>query len=104
MKEKFFVSIVLPLITNIMAIISSYILALNLDVQLMGDWAYINTIVSISFLFINVGIDYIHYQYSGKENFEELSGSYLFLKILSLFLNLTIVFFVIMILGLWTKD
>jgi len=104
MKEKFVVSIVLPFTTTLFLIFSNYILALNLDINLMGDWAYLNSIIAIGFLFINVGFDSIHYQYSGKKNFDDYSGSYLLLKFSLLIINIILTLSLIFITNLWNSS
>jgi len=66
----------------------------------MGTWAYLISVITLGFLFINVGFDAIHYQYSGKENFKDYAGSYLSLKLVLLIMNLSLTFIIIAISGL----
>lgn len=103
MKEKFVISIVLPFATNLLTIFANYFLALNFDVAIIGNWAYLNTIVAIGFLFINLGFDSIHYQYSSKNNFDDYTGSYVFIKFFLLLANISLTLILITSFGLWTS-
>ncbi len=97
MKEKFIFTIFSQLISNFAIVISHYFLALYLEIELMGTWALLNSIINLGFIFINLGIDSIHFQYSGKKNFDSYFGSYLFIKLFLIFLNLVFSIFLIFI-------
>ncbi|TFF90184.1 MAG: hypothetical protein EU548_04305 [Promethearchaeota archaeon] len=101
MKEKFVISIILPIITNIFSFFASYLLALHLQVQLMEEWLFINSVISLGFLFSDLGLNSIHYQYASKDRFEKYFGSFFLLKIILIFSNLTSTFLFISILKLW---
>lgn len=80
-----------------------YFFALFLDVELMGTWALMNSIIDLSFLFFNIGIESIHYQYSGKKNFDEYFGTFILIKGLLLLLNIGSSFILIFVFELWNS-
>ncbi len=90
MLDKFIFSIFTNLIVRILTIISFYLLILNFSPAFLGLWIFLNSIINIGFLFIDVGLDNIYYQYSGKKNYSETFSSYLTLKIFFLLLNISI--------------
>lgn len=104
MKEKFIISIVTQTGRWIFTFIGSYLFILYLDVGLMGIWALLNSIVNLGFLFINLGFDSIHYQYSGKENFEEYFGSFFLIKLFLLISNIFISILIISLFELWNSE
>jgi O-antigen/teichoic acid export membrane protein len=80
-----------------------YLLTLKLGVDTFGIWIYLNSIINLGFLFINVGLDQIHYQYSGKEDFERYFSTFFFLKIILIIINVFTALIIITILQLWTN-
>jgi len=96
-KEKFIFTLFSQLISNFANVVSHYFLALFLEIELMGTWALLNSIINLGFIFVNLGIDSIHFQYSGKKNFDSYFGSYLFIKLFLIFLNLVFSIFLIFI-------
>ncbi|MHA1438587.1 MAG: hypothetical protein ACTSPD_13520 [Promethearchaeota archaeon] len=101
MKEKFIVSIILQVGFNILAIIAGYLLALNLDVELIGILALLNSIVNIGFIFANIGITSIHYQYSSKDNFDDYFGTFFLLQSLIIILNTAITLLLLTLFQIW---
>ncbi len=95
MKEKFIISLVSQVSSRLIYYFAYYLLFYNLDVQLMGIWALIDGIINLGFLFINIGLDIIHFQYSGKKNSREYFGTYFFLKIIILLVNIFITIIII---------
>jgi O-antigen/teichoic acid export membrane protein len=69
----------------------------------MGTWAYLMSLVTLGFLFINVGFDSIHYQYSGKDNFKDYIGSYLLIKLMLLIINISLTLAIIGFSGLYSS-
>lgn len=82
-------------------IIANYIMALNFDPSLLGTWVFLNSINNLGFMFVSVGFDKIHYQYSSKNDNYNYFGTYLFIKTVLLVLNVLITLSIISILGLW---
>ena len=101
MKEKFIVSIISNLVKNISSLIANYILVLFLDVQLMGTWAFLQSVIHLGFMFSDLGLESIHYQYSGKENYNDFFGTFFTLKLGLLSLNITTSLTLISVLNLW---
>lgn len=101
MKEKFVFSLITGLSSNILFLIASYTLLLKLDIASIGIWVFLNTVVNLGFLFINVGFDSIHYQYSGKENISDYIGTYFMIKVVLLFINVIITLGILAILQIW---
>lgn len=90
MKEKFIISIIFQFTSHLFYLIGSYFLALTLDVELMGIWALICSMVNFGFILADLGVDSIHYQYSGKSDFKDYFGTYFVIRILILLLNIII--------------
>ena len=103
MKEKFILTIVLQTSAYLFSIITNYIFLLIFEVELLGIWAFINSIINLCFLFINIGFDFIHFQYSGKQNFNEYFGTFFVIKIILLITNLGFTFFLIILFQIWTS-
>ncbi|MHA1727885.1 MAG: lipopolysaccharide biosynthesis protein [Promethearchaeota archaeon] len=101
MKEKFVVSIIFPFITQLVLLFAKYILFLKLDAQIMGDWLFLNSSISLGFFFSYLGFDLIHYQYSGKDNFDDYLGSYFAIKILLIIVNIISTILLTHMLGLY---
>lgn len=101
MKEKFVVILVFQLSSYIITFLANYILALNLDVALMGIWAYVGSFINIGFMFFDIGFSLIHYQYSGKPDFKEYFGTFFTIKVILLFLNIGLTLILITAFQLW---
>ena len=98
MKEKFIISIISQVVASLGFFFAFYLLFLELDKNSMGIWALVNSIINLGFLFINVGLNVIHYQYSSKENSSEYFGTFFTIRILLLLLNILVaVIFIITI-------
>jgi len=98
MKEKFIVSLVSQVLSNLIFIFAFYLLFLNLDISTLGIWALLNSIINMGFLLINIGLDTIHYQYSSKKNSSEYFGTFFTIKVVLLLINVIItIFFIIII-------
>ena len=102
MKEKFVFSLITGLSSNVLFLFASYILLLKLDIASIGIWVFLNTVVNLGFLFINVGFDSIHYQYSGKENISDYIGTYFMIKVVLLIINIIITLGLLAILQIWS--
>ncbi|TET60297.1 MAG: hypothetical protein E3J52_04115 [Promethearchaeota archaeon] len=101
MKEKFVFSLITGLSSNVLFLFASYILLLKLDIASIGIWVFLNTVVNLGFLFINIGFDSIHYQYSGKENISDYIGTYFMIKVVLLIINIIITLGLLAILQIW---
>ncbi|MHA1272221.1 MAG: lipopolysaccharide biosynthesis protein [Promethearchaeota archaeon] len=101
MKEKFFLSFTLNILSNLMYLISGYLLALNLEVALLGLWVFLNSLVNLGFLFMDVGFDIIHYQYSGKKEFAKYFSTYFSLKLILLIFNVLFSLLLLFIFNFW---
>ncbi len=107
MKEKFIVSVVSQLVSSIVFTFAFYLLFLNLDKPSLGIWALLNSIINLGFLFINIGLDVIHYQYSGKINYADYFGTFLIIKLFVLLINVVISISLIIIISFtkfWVSD
>ena len=101
MKEKFAISIISQLSSNILQLFAFYLLFLNLDVATLGIWAFLTSIINLGFLFVNIGLDSIHYQYSGKKESSENFGTFFLIKIVLILINVVITFILMLCLQLW---
>lgn len=101
MKEKFVFSLFSNLFINAFNLIAGFILLMNLSVGFLGIWIFLNTICNLGFLFIELGIDTLHYQYSAKKDFSEYFGTFFSIKIVIILLNIVITLILITILQLW---
>jgi O-antigen/teichoic acid export membrane protein len=90
LKEKFVFSLITRLSSNILFLFASYILLLKLDISSIGLWVFLNTGINLGFLFINIGFDSIHTQYSGKENISDYIGTFFMIKVVILIINIII--------------
>lgn len=104
MKEKFVISLISQLSSNIIQLFAYYFLFIKLDVTLLGIWAFLSSIINLGFLFIDIGIDSIHFQYSGKANSSEFFGTYFFIKVLLILVNLAITIILVSALQLWSAN
>ena len=89
MKEKYIISIISQFFSNIIHLLAYYFLFLKLNPETMGIWTFLNSVINIGFLFINIGLDSIQYQYSGKEDSSDYFGTYFFLKIIILMIHIS---------------
>ncbi len=99
MKEKFIISIISQVVASLGFFFAFYLLFLKLDKNSMGIWALVNSIINLGFLFINVGLNVIHYQYSSKENSSEYFGTFFTIKIILLLFNILIAVLLISIIS-----
>lgn len=90
MKEKFVISLISQLSSNLIYLFAFYLLFYNLPESTIGIWRLMNGIVNLGFLFINIGLDTIHYQYSGKEESYTYFGTYFSIKIILLGINILV--------------
>ena len=104
MKEKFIFSILSQMGRWVFTLIGSYLFFLYLDVELMGIWALLNSIVNLGFILVNLGFDSIHYQYSSKKDFEEYFGTFLFIKFALVLINVSVSIILIISFGLWNSE
>jgi len=102
MKEKFIISIFSQIVANIIYLFAFYLLFLNLDKSLIGIWTFLSSIINLGFLFINIGLDTIHYQYSGKENSSEYFGTFFTIKMILLLINVLTTFILLINSELWS--
>ncbi len=104
MKEKFTISIIFKIISQLILTISNYYIYLNFDINLLGVYFLLISIVDFFFIFFDLGTTTIHFQYSSKKNFEEYFVNFLIIRIVFLLgciLYLTIIF---SIFNLWVQD
>lgn len=92
MREKFALSLITNLSGNALLLISSYLLVLNFNTYQLGIWVLSNTIINLGFLFIDIGLDQIHYQYSAKKDFVDYFGTFFALKTLIIGINVAVSF------------
>lgn len=104
MKEKIFFSFLFNIISNLIYLLSGYLLARNLEVVLLGLWVFLNSTINIGFLFVDIGIDIIHYQYSGKKDISTYFGSYFTLKFILLIFNILVSVIFLILLNLWMNE
>ncbi len=97
MKEKFIISIISQVVASIGFFFAFYLLFLKLDKNSMGIWSLVNSIINLGFLFINVGLNVIHYQYSSKENSSEYFGTFFTIKFILLLINILVAILLITI-------
>ncbi len=102
MKEKFIFSLITGLSSNLLFLFASYILLSKLDIATVGTWIFLNTVVNLGFVFINVGFNSIHYQYSGKENISDYIGTYFMIKVVLLIINVIVTLGLLAILQIWS--
>jgi len=104
MKEKFVISIVSNFSREVISLVSTYLLFLFLDVELLGIWALLNSVINLGFLFADLGLERIHYQYSGKKNFANYFGTFFTLRFLLLIFNFFFTLGLIFLLDLWKSE
>lgn len=101
MKEKFVISIILPFFTNLFSFFANYILILKLQVELMDTWAFINSVITLGFLFADLGLNSIHYQFSSKPDYDKYFGTFLSLRVILIGMNTISTLILITLLDLW---
>ncbi len=104
MKEKFVISLITGLSSNVLFLFASYLLLLKLDIASVGIWVFLNTVVNLGFLFINIGFDAIHFQYSGKKNISDYIGTYFMIKVAILLINIITSLGLLALLRVWTIE
>jgi len=87
MKEKFVIKSVITLIVYGFQILSFYYMALRLDVNSMGIYAIGSSLAGFFTMFLDLGINAIHFRYSTSTNFKNYFGSYFAIKFSLLILN-----------------
>jgi len=71
MKEKFMIS---QLSLSIIHLLSFYFLFSKINADLLGLCVFLTSFINLGFLFVDIGLDQIHYQYSKKFfNFDKCS-------------------------------
>ena len=104
MREKYVFSFISNTISYIFFILSNYIMALRFAPTLLGSWVFLNSVINLGFMFVSVGFDKIHYQYSSKTGEPYYYfGAYLLIKSVLLTSNIIISLIIISILNLWTS-
>lgn len=104
MKEKFVVSIIFPLLTNLFSIITNYILFFNISVDLVGTWTFLVSVIGIGFIFSDLGLETIHYQYMRKNDFHNYIGSYFLIKVVLILTNSVISITLIGFFKMWNES
>ena len=70
----------------------------------MGVYAFIISLLNFGFMFFDMGLDSIHYQYSSKPNFSDFFGTFFAIKLLLLLVNICFTLFIITLLQLWNQE
>lgn len=107
MKEKFIISLLSQVFSYVISLFAFYLIILNLDTITIGIWTLVNSVVNLGFLFINIGLDSIHYQYTSKENSSEYFGTFFTIKLVLLLINVLIAIlltYFISLTELWNSD
>lgn len=90
MKEKFITLMTLNFLPNMLALVSLYFKTKYLPIEIFAQINFATVYLGFFTMFLDLGITGIHYQYTYKPNFNEYVGSYMFIKILLIFINFTI--------------
>lgn len=98
MKEKFVISLISNLSSNLIAIMAYYLLFRQIGATLLGLWTFLNSTVNIGFVFIDMGLNVIYYQYSSKETKSEYFGTFFTLKFLLIIISVSISLIILIIL------
>ncbi len=101
MKDKFAITFFSQFSSYLIQFVAFYLLFLKMEVSIMGIWAFLTSMINLGFLFIDIGIDTIYYQYSGKGKQTEYFGTYFFLKVSLIISNVLITLILITFLGIW---
>lgn len=104
MKEKFIASILLQFLNRIFTVLGYLFLVSNLDVGLMGIFAFIISFLNFSFAFVDLGFRSIHYQYSSKRNFNDYFSTFFSIRIILIFSNLFFTFILIVLFDVWKEQ
>jgi len=104
MQEKFVFSILSQFFSNIIYLFSFYLLFQKLNATYLGIWGFVNSVINLGFIFTNIGIDVIHYQYSGYQDNSKFFTTFLIIKISILNLNLILTIIIISYLKLWNNS
>lgn len=89
MREKYIISIVSKFGMAILFILANYFLFLNLKPNILGEWVFLNSIINIGFIFVNIGFDTIHLQYCGEDNASKYFGTFFIIKSVLIIANTT---------------
>ncbi len=76
-------------------------MALKFNVPLLGLWVFLNSVIDLGFIFQEIGFEKIYFQYAGKKDVSRYFGTFLFIKVLLLALNIALSLSIISFLGLW---
>ena len=101
MQEKFIFSIITQLISNIIYLFSFYLLFQKLNPTYLGIWGFSSSIINLGFIFTDLGIDVIHYQYSGKQDSSKFFSTYFIIKISIISLNVLFTFIILTFFEIW---
>jgi len=104
MKEKFIASIVLQFLNRTITVLGYFFLVSNLDIELIGIFAFIISFLNFSFAFVDLGFKSIHYQYSSKKDFNDYFGTYLSIKLILIISNLFFIFILIVLFDVWEEE
>ena len=104
MKEKFAVSIVFKIVSQIFLTIANYFLFLNLNVDLMGLFFLLISIVDFFFAFFDLGTTVIHFQYSTRSNFDEFFSSFLIIRMILLAGSIIYSILLSSVFNLWSQE
>jgi O-antigen/teichoic acid export membrane protein len=98
MREKFLISVITTFITNLFSLITTYLLFLTLEVELLGIFAFANSFIALCALFLDIGLTQIYLQKNTEENFDEYFSIYFISKTILIVGNyIPLLFLVIML-------
>ena len=101
MKEKFMISLLSQLSSSIIHLLSFYFLFSKINADLLGLWVFLTSFVNLGFIFVDIGLDQIHYQYSGKSNISDYFGTFFIIKFFLILINVIITLILAGFLNLW---
>lgn len=104
MKEKFIISLISKFGSYIANTIAFFCLAIRMNIELIGIWFFLESIINLGFTFNDLGFSSIHYQFSSKENFDNYYGSFFLIKILLILINIVFTTCLIIIFQLWSDE
>lgn len=81
MREKFITRIVSQLLIYILNMISTYVMLLILDVELLGIISFVTGLIGLGSLFADLGVSSIYFQYNKEKNFNEIFSIYFLFKL-----------------------
>ncbi|MBD3215550.1 MAG: hypothetical protein GF311_23270 [Candidatus Lokiarchaeota archaeon] len=76
-------------------------MALKFEVATLGTWVYLNSVINLGFMFVNIGFDKIHLQYSSKKNLSDYFSTFFLIQVILILINVSISLLIITTLGLW---